>query len=204
MFKDRFERFMPLLEEDGGAAGAGEGEAQTGEGQAVEEPKSFDEWLASNPEYQKEFDRRQTKGINTAVTKERDRLNALHDKKLNEAQRLAKMNEDEKREYLDQKREKELADREAAITRRELEAEAKNTLAEKGLPASFATMLNYSDAESVKKSIEALEKEWTPAVEHTVEEKLKGGKPPKDAKTEGMPNTTFETELENVRKLMKK
>lgn len=201
------DRFMPFLEEDGGGAGGGEGaeptETETGKTEEDKEPMTFDEWLASNPDFQKEFDRRQTKGINTAVTKERDRLNALHDKKLNEAQRLARMNEEEKREYLDQKREKELADREAAITRRELEAEAKSTLAEKGLPLSFAAMLNYADAASVKKGIEALEKEWTPAIESSVEEKLKGGKPPKDAKTEGE-KQNYETEVERVRALMKK
>ena len=178
-------RFMPMLEEDGGGAGGTDGGDPTSGG-TEPEPMSFDEWLASNPEYQKEFDRRQTKGINTAVTKERERLNKLHDDQLTEAQRLAAMNEEEKRSYLDQKKEKELADREAAITKRELMAEAKMTLAEKGLPMTFAEMLNFTDAESVKKSIAAIEKEWSPAIESTVNEKLKGGTPPKDAGTEGV------------------
>lgn len=195
-------RMLPLFEEDGGGAGAdgGNGADPTPE---AETPMSFDEMLASNPDYQREFDRRQTKGINTAVTKERDRLNALHNAKLNEAERLAKMNEDEKRAYMDEKREKELADREAAITRRELMAEAKNTLIEKGLPVTFASVLNFTDADSVKAGIEALEKEWTPAIESTVEEKLKGGRPPKDAKTEAT-HKDANTELERVRMLMKK
>ena len=187
MFKDRFWRFMPLMDADGGAAGGTGDGGDGGDGTSAggNEPMTFDDWLASNPDYQKEFDRRQTKGIKTAVANERIRLNKLHDDQLTEAQRLAAMNEDEKREYLDQKKERELADREAAITKRELMAEAKNTLTEKGLPLSFAEMINYSDAESVKKSIEALEKEWTPAVENSVEDRLKGGTPPKDARTEG-------------------
>ena len=170
-------------------------------GEQENQPMSFDEWLASNPDYQKEFDRRQTKGINTAVANERKRLDKLHNDQLTEAQRLAAMNEDEKRDYLDKKREKELADREAAITKRELMAEAKNTLAEKGLPMSFADMLNYADADSVKKGIEALEKEWQPAIENTVEEKLKGGKPPKDAKTEGVKGN--DAKEDEVRRNMK-
>ena len=164
-------------------------------------PMTFDEMLASNPEYQKEFDRRQTKGINTAVTKERDRLNKLHNDELTEAQRLATMNEEEKRSYLDQKREKELADREAAITKRELMAEAKNTLADKKLPASFADLLDYTSADSVKKGIEKLEAEWAPAIESTVNERLKGGKPPKDAGTEGSKNE--DRKLSEVRSFMK-
>lgn len=164
-------------------------------------PMTFDEMLASNPEYQKEFDRRTTKGINTAVTKERDRLNKLHNDQLTEAQKLASMTEDEKRLYQDQKREKELATREAAITRRELEAEAKNQLADKGLPAGFAALLNYTDADSVKKSIEAIEKEWAPAIEDTVNNRLKGSKPPKDAGTEG---DKHDTKLDDVRRYMKR
>ena len=189
-----------MFEEDGGGAGAdGNSAEQTPETEQT--PMSFDEMLASNPDYQREFDRRQTKGINTAVTKERDRLNALHNAKLNEAERLAKMNEDEKRAYMDEKKERELADREAAITRRELMAEAKNTLIEKGLPVTFASVLNFTDADSVKAGIEALEKEWTPAIENTVNEKLKGGRPPKDATTE---STHKDTRIDEIRMLMKK
>ena len=193
------------FDEDTGAAGGG-ATPPSGDGGADggnDEPKqmTFDEMLASNPEFQKEFDRRTTKGINTAVTKERDRLNKLHNEQLTEAQRLANMTEDEKRAYQDQKREKELAEREAKITRRELEAEAKNNLADKGLPASFAKLLNYESAETVKQSIEALEKEWAPAIEGTVNERLKGGKAPKDASTEG--NSKGDIKLNEVRGFMK-
>ena len=193
-------RHFAFDEDDGSAGGA----AATPEPAADNEPKpmTFDEMLASNPEYQKEFDRRTTKGINTAVTKERDRLNKLHNDQLTEAQRLASMTEDEKRAYQDQKREKELADREAKITRRELEAEAKNTLADKKLPVSFARLLNYESAETVKQSIEALEEEWAPAIEGTVNERLKGGKPLKDAGTEG--NSKGDVKLNEVRGFMKR
>lgn len=189
----------PQGQEPTGAAGG----EPTGGANGGNEPKAmtFDEMLASNPEFQKEFDRRQTKGINTAVTKERDRLNKMHNDQLTEAQRLASMNEDEKREYLDQKRERELADREAAITKRELEAEAKNTLADRGLPATFAALLDYKDADTVKKGIEALEKEWAPAIENTVNERLKGGKPPKDAGTEGA--SSNDAKLDAIRRAMR-
>ena len=195
-----------LMAEDDGAAGGGAtppdgGDGGTNGGDGDNKPMTFDEMLASNPEYQKEFDRRTTKGINTAVTKERDRLNKLHNDQLTEQQRLANMTEDEKRAYQDQKREKELADREAKITRRELEAEAKNILADKGLPVAFAGLLDYSNADTVKSSIEAIEKEWAPAIESTVEDRLKGGKPPKDASTES--NSKGDIKLNEVRGFMK-
>lgn len=191
-------KYWRLMAEDDGASGGGDDGTNGGDGKAM----TFDEWLASNPEYQKEFDRRTTKGINTAVTKERDRLNKLHNDQLTEAQKLASMTEDEKRAYQDQKKEKELADREAAITKRELAAEAKNTLADKGLPASFADLLDYSNADTVKKGIETLEKEWAPALEASVNDKLKGGRPPKDAGTEGAKGE--DAKLQEIKGFMKR
>ena len=200
MFKDLEKKLIPMMEADGGAAGGAETTPEPAGGD--DKPMTFDEWLASNPEYQKEFDRRTTKGINTAVTKERDRLNKLHNDQLTEREKLAAMNEEEKRAYEDQKRERELADREAKITRRELEAEAKNSLLEKGLPVEFVANLNFESADTVKAGIEALEKSWAPAIEKTVDERLKGGKPPKDAGTEG--DSKSDVKTNEVRSFMKR
>ena len=60
-------------------------------------------------------------------------------------------------------------------------AESKNTLAEKKLPVGLAEVLNYTDADSCNKSITAVEKAFQQAVEAAVNERLKGGKPPKKA-----------------------
>ena len=191
----KFKKMMPYLEADGGAAGgsgAGEGAGGsegTGQGGAnggtqTEKPLTFDDFLKSGNN-QAEFDRRMTKGIETAVTKERDRLNALHNDKLTEVEKLSQMNETERSKYLADKKTREMAEREANITRRELAAEAKETLAGKKLPISLAEIINYTDADSCKKSIETIEKTFNAAVEKAVEDKLKGGKPHKDAGTEG-------------------
>ncbi|MFR1309625.1 MAG: hypothetical protein ACLSCO_12630 [Gallintestinimicrobium sp.] len=45
--------------------------------------------------------------------------------------------------------------------------------------------MNYTDAESCKSSMAAVEKAFQEAVEAAVEEKLKGGKPPKKAGDQG-------------------
>ena len=140
------------------------------------QPQSFDD-LLKNKDYQAEFDRRVQKALGTA----KEKWTVLMDDKLSEADKLAKMNKEEKAEYLRQKQEKELKDREAAITRRELMADAKNTLAEKKLPVGLAEVLNYGDSDSCSKSIEAVEKAFQEAVQAAVEEKLKGGTPPKKA-----------------------
>lgn len=143
-------------------------------------PVSFDDFLKGDGN-QAEFDRRVQKAVNTAVTKAQQKWQALADENLSEAEKLAQMTKEEKAQYFQQKKEKELTDREAAITRKELMAEAKNTLAEKKLPVGLAEVLNYTDADSCNKSITAVEKVFQQAVEAAVNERLKGGKPPKKA-----------------------
>ena len=135
------------------------------------------------------------KAIHTAVQKAQEKWEALTNDKLSEAEKLAKMNKDEKAQYMQQKKEKELADREAAITKGELKAEAKNTLAEKKLPVSLADLLVYTDADSCNKSIATVEKIFQEAVEAAVQEKLKGGDPQKKA-PEG--NKELETQIEKL------
>lgn len=178
---------LQLFAEGGDGAGAdggnggGSGEDAGGEGGAGgDTPPSFDDFLKTGGN-QAEFDRRVQKAVNTAVTKAQEKWQALADDKLSEAEKLAKMTKEEKAQYMQQKREKELTDREAAITRKELMAEAKNTLASDGLPQELAEVLDYSDADTCKKSMEKVKDVFQRAVETAVEEKLKGGKPPKKA-----------------------
>ena len=68
------------------------------------------------------------KAVETAVGNAREKWELLTNDKLSEAEKLSKMTKEEKAQYLAQKHEKELADREASITKRELMAEAKNTI----------------------------------------------------------------------------
>ena len=133
-----------------------EGESNGG-GTGSEDSKgmSFDDFLKEGGN-QAEFDRRMQKAIQTSLTKEKEKWQAMTDDKLSEAEKLAKMTKEEKAQYMQQKKEKELSDREAAITRKELMAEAKNTLAGKNLPQELAEVLNYADAESCNKCREGI------------------------------------------------
>ena len=165
----------------GEAGKEGSGEGGTGEGGSGKEQdppktKTFDEILKEGS-YQAEFDRRVQKALGTA----KEKWSALMDDKLSEAEKLSKMNKEEKTEYMRQKQEKELLDRESAITRRELMAEAKNTLSEKRLPVELAEVLNYRDADSCNKSITAIETAFQKALEAGIQERLKGGTPIKKA-----------------------
>ena len=171
-----------FAEGDGAGTGdeGGNGGGAGGAGEEGNEPQSFDDFLKTGGN-QAEFDRRVQKAVNTAVTNAQEKWQALTDDKLSEAEKLAKMTKEEKAQYMQQKKEKELSEREAAITRKELMAEVRNTLAGDGLPQELAEVLNYTDADACKKSMETVKAAFQKAVEAAVEEKLKGGKPPKKA-----------------------
>lgn len=119
------------------------------------------------------------------IAKERKSWEKQLEDQKTEAQKLETMNEKEKKKYQEEKRIKELDDREAAITRRELTAQAKVQLADKGIPTELAEILNLTDADSCKKSIEVVEKAFQTAVEKAVEERVKGKEPMKKAPASG-------------------
>lgn len=175
-----------LLEADTGANGGsgtgadgGNGEG-TGEGTQGQEggDKSFDDVL-KDKKYQSEFDKRVAKALETAKSKWETDYQAKIQEAKTEAEKLAKMNADQKAEYEKQKKLDELAKREKDITTRELRATAYETLAEKNLPKELVDILNYESAETCNKSIEAVEKAFQSAVEKAVNDKLRGGNPPK-------------------------
>lgn len=166
--------------DDAGADGGNGGGSNEKGGSEGNGPLSFDDFLKGEGN-QAEFDRRVQMVVNTAVGNAQEKWRIITDDKVSEAEKLAKMTKEEKDQYMQNKRVKELNDREANITKRELMAEAKNTLAEKKLPVNLAEVLNYTDADACKKSMEAVEKAFREAVEAAVEEKLKGEKPPKKA-----------------------
>ncbi len=176
MFKRRF--MNPYFEADGKG---GEGPVDPIDTEPKDDNKpSFDDILKDKA-FQAEFDRRLSKGIETALANERKRLEQIADDKISEAEKLAKMSDLEKQKYQQEKEAEELKRREAALTKRELMAEAKVTLADKGLPLELAGLLDYSSADAVNNSITTMAETYHNAVQSGVNEKLKGGKPPREA-----------------------
>lgn len=175
-----------LLEADTGANGGSGTGADGGNGEGTREgtqgqeggDKSFDDVL-KDKKYQSEFDKRVAKALETAKSKWETDYQAKIQEAKTEAEKLAKMNADQKAEYEKQKREDELAKREKDITTRELRATAYETLAEKNLPKELVDILNYESAETCNKSIEAVEKAFQSAVEKAVNDKLRGKETPK-------------------------
>ena len=201
------ENLRPMLAPDTGLGGdntgtgsTGEenstGDAGTGKGAGEGETKSFDDILKDKT-YQSEFDKRVAKALETAKSKWDAESKAQVEAAKTEAQKLAKMNAEQKAKYEEDKRIAELDKREKDITTRELKAQAYETLAEKNLPKELIGTLNFSDAESCNASIEAVEKAFQSAVEKAVNDKLRGGNPPKSGQSN--PNTGFNFNFTGVR-----
>lgn len=80
-----------------------------------------------------------------------------------EAEKLARMNEEQKTEYERQQREEELSKREAEITARELRAQITVQLTEDNLPVELADLMNVSDADSCNDSYQKVKEAFIKA-----------------------------------------
>ena len=174
-------------QQTGAASGAAGGNGATGTRQTQQNSgnlSAFDQFLQQDG-MQAEFDRRVSKALETQKGKMTATIQQQINDAVTEAQRLAKMTQAEREEHDRQKQAEELAKREAAITRRELTATAKDTLASKGLPLSLAEIVDYTSADTANASLKSIETAFQAAVQTAVEDRLKGGKAPDKANTKG-------------------
>ena len=146
--------------------------------EVVEKNKTAAESEQSKPQDEKKYT---DADVDAIIDKKFAKWRADQEAKESEAKKLAKMNADDKQAYQLKKREQELADREAEINKRELTAEAKSILSERGLPIELVNNVNLTDADSVHESIDQLQKSWEEAVQKGVSERIKGGKTIKKA-----------------------
>ena len=116
-----------------------------------------------------------------AVKEAKEQWSAQQQKEQTEAQKLARMTKEQRTDYEIQKKEKEFAEREAQLIKRELMSTAKETLIQKGFPPELAIALDYKDAEACNKSIETIGRIFENAVQAKVEQRIKGGTPFKKA-----------------------
>lgn len=134
------------------------------------EVMTFDEILADKT-YQSEFDKRVAKALETARTKWEKEAEV----KKTEAEKLAKMDAEEKLKY---ERDKIIEERDNALSRLnayELEKEAVKIANEKGVPLTFLKAINFSTtkAEDLKEIIEGFEKVYKQSVQDGINEKMK-------------------------------
>lgn len=129
-----------------------------------EEPKTmtFDEMLASNKEYQSEFDRRLTKSNNTFLENKKSEWEKEYTERLQrektEAEKLAKMSVEQQLNYKISQLEKELQDRDNKLNASQLRDTTNNILIEKGIPSSYLKMFDFNNetADSINSKVELL------------------------------------------------
>ncbi|KAJ49098.1 LPS O-antigen subunit length determinant protein (WzzB/FepE family) [Clostridium tetanomorphum] len=100
--------------------------------------------------------------VNKIISKRLDRERSKWEKefedKLEEAQKVAKMSTEEKYQHELNKKEKELSIKEKEINEKELKITAYEILKERELPSELMGLLNYSNIDELKKSVDIAEK----------------------------------------------
>lgn len=141
-------------------------------GTDVQVPKTFDEMLKES-NYQSEFDKKVQKSLETAKAKWEAEMEA----KQSEAEKLAKMKDDERRNYELEQAQKKQEEAELKLSAYELKEEAikmANT-PEMQVDVSLLNLINFRDikAEQVEPTIKNIKKVFDSAVENEVNKRLK-------------------------------
>ena len=166
----------------GDGAGAGSGTSGTGEGGSNTGNDggkiSFDDFLKGEGN-QAEFDRRVQKAIDTAMANARKKQKTLLDDNLSEAEKLAKMTDEEKTAYRISQMEKELNAFKEKDTLAEMSKEARKMLSEEeiNIPDELLVHLVSTDAEDTKNTVQAFAKLFKSAVQEAIKTKYKGTPP---------------------------
>lgn len=136
---------------------------------------SFDELINSNKEYQSAYDKKIREAIETAKTNWQE----IMDNEKTEAEKLAKMNKEQKLEYQAQKAEKEKSDALAKLNAYELKEQALRVATEKGLDVSLLNFFNFSTAKAdeLNTKIDEISSAFNKAVEKAVNERLREDTP---------------------------
>lgn len=146
---------------------------QQNRGASIETPKTFDEMLKENSNYQSEYDRKVQESLKTAKAK----WEAEQEAKQSEAEKLAKMKEDERTAYeLEQARKKQ-EEAELKLSAYELKEEAikmANT-PETQVDVSLLNLIDFRNikAEQVEPTIKNIKTVFDSAVENEVNKRLK-------------------------------
>lgn len=142
------------------------------EGQVEETttPKTFTE------EEVQELLQRETDRRVTAALKKQERKNA---DAVREAQKLAKMNDEDRREYEYQQRVAALEAKEKEFALLENKNEASKILAEKGLSLALVDFIVAEDADTMAQNIKTLETAFKASVKAEVEKRMGGATPKK-------------------------
>lgn len=126
---------------------------------------------------QKESDRR----VSEAMKKAERKTQA----KIKEAEKLAKMNDEERFQHELEAREKAIEEKERQLALAENKAQASSILAEKGLSAKLVDMVVAEDADTMMDNINLLDSAFKASVKAEVEKRLSSTTPKKNLPLDG-------------------
>ena len=165
---------------------AGVGTTATGTG-AVAEPtttepttrKTLDELLSEDKEYQSEYDKKVTQAMNTRIANERIKWEEEQKSKLAEAERFAKMSEDEKQKELLGKETARADKAERDLNAYKLKDETIRQANSRGIPIELVQTLDFNSetAESLQNKLAIFEKTFKSERAKTINEYSKEDAP---------------------------
>ena len=164
------------------------------------EKLTFDKIL-EDKEYQAEFDRRIAKSINTAIQNEKGKWEKEYQQKVeqerSEAEKLAKMDTDQKHQYELKQVQEELEKERAKNNAHDLRDAVSKIAEEKGIGSSLLEIFDFTkeNAESMDNKIKILSTELDKRVEYRLNEMLKEKSPKQvSSKPIGDANTNYMNE----------
>lgn len=133
----------------------GDGQVQNSQEQ---KPLTFQELLDSNKEYQAEFDRRVNKGIDTAKTNWETEYKKQLEAEKTEAERLAKLTEEERIKEEMEAKDKKIAELEAKENARTLKDETLKIFTKKDIPLAYIDLFDFNNisADKIAEKVELL------------------------------------------------
>lgn len=140
------------------------------------EGMTFDQWLDSNPAFRSEFDRRNTKAVQTA----RARWEQDQAEEQDEAKKLSKMTEAQRERYQLDKEKKAFAAQQAQFAARQMRVSVGAELQKRGLDAGMAKWITGKDADTSMANLDEFEAAFRAAVQSGVNEAMRGKTPPKE------------------------
>ena len=160
----------------------------------------YNDLMKTDKSFRSFIDAKVTNGIKTAVAHEREKWQLEQDTQKSEAEKLAQMNEEQKRQYELNKIKKENADLMAKMNAYNLEKEAVKIASEKGVNTSLLSFIDFSKvtAEELNSKIDILSTNFSKAVENEVNNRLKEKTP---ISANNISNTD-DNKLKDLRKAM--
>ena len=163
------------MEEENKNVGAEATTENTGADKATETKVDYVEMMKTNKEFQSFVDSQKTQAMKTAVANAKAQWEEESKTKMAEAEKLAKMDKEEKAKYEREQLEKKIAEYEARENARTLKDEAINIASQKEIPIQYLDLFNFENmnAEQVKTAIETIETLRNKDREHYLNNALK-------------------------------